>query len=89
MSGNVCASQAEFNVAFENAIKNREKNIREKKLTPVQIIGVVIYILVIVWAILLAVRVSSAEMRTMHIVYALVLAPVYVLAYYMGMLNIK
>jgi hypothetical protein len=39
------------------------------------------------WALLLAMKVSDPQQRVLHVIFALFTGPLYVLAYYLGMLQ--
>jgi hypothetical protein len=78
----VCQNQDKFNGAFYEAIKYA----RKKDSDPHWAMGVVlaIYLLVIVWALLLASTMPQGELKVMHYVMALVFAPFYIISFYAG-----
>lgn len=78
----VCQNQDTFNQSLRQAIKYNEKQDRPKKL--VQLILLAIYMIFIVWALLLASKVSDVEGRKLHFVLAMVFSPIYIIAYYLG-----
>lgn len=82
----VCDNQDTFSQAFRKAIKYNDKE-NLKKAKPWVYIYLVLWIVFFVWAILLAMQVPSGPDRVEHIVFAMVLGPVYVLAYYLGAYN--
>lgn len=78
--------QADYNQAFRNALKyNAKENI--KKSRPWLWVYAILYIILFTWAIILAMKIPAGPNRTVHLVLALVFAPAYVVAYYMGMLK--
>ena len=82
----VCNNQADYNQAFRNALKyNYKQNIKESK--PWIWVYMAMYLIFFVWALTLASKVQPGPYRTMHMMLALLFAPVYVLAHYIGLLN--
>lgn len=82
-NSNVCGNQADFNQALQAAIKSN----RTQKMTPVMWVVLVLYLALLVWGVMLALKVTSGDNRTLHIVLSVAFAPVYVLAYYLGMMK--
>ena len=78
----VCQNQDTFNQSLRQAIKYNEKQDRPKKV--VQLILLAIYMIFIVWALLLASKVSDSDGRKLHFVLALLFSPVYIISYYLG-----
>lgn len=82
----VCDNQADFNQAFHEAVKyNRKKEMNKDK--PWMYVYVVLWLIFFVWAIVIAMKVSTGNDRTIHLVFAILFAPAYVLAYYLGMMD--
>lgn len=78
----VCDTQNDFNHAFRDAVKYVNKKDRPKMW--VQIVAMVILLIMIVWALMLAMRVSSGADQKVHLVLALVFAPFYIISYYLS-----
>jgi hypothetical protein len=85
-NSNVCVNQSDFNVAFRKAIKHNNKE-NMKKAKPWVYVYLVLWLIFFIWAIMLAMQVPAGPQRTMHIVFAVVAAPAYVLAHYLGALG--
>lgn len=88
---NVCSDQKTFNKAIRKAIDHIDDEEEEyKKKNPVAtvILSLVMFIFYL-WALLLAVKITDKEQRIVHIVLAFLTGPVYVMAYYIGMLDVK
>jgi bacteriorhodopsin len=85
-NSNVCDNQGDFNQALRAGIKyNNKQNM--KKAQPWIWVYLGLYVVFFFWAIILALQVSKGPQRTMHVTLAIVFAPAYVLAYYLGMLK--
>ena len=79
----VCANQKTFDHAFHKAIKyNNKKN--EPKAW-VQWVMIAILFIIIFWAFILVSNLPSGPTKVMHYVLALLAAPFYLIAYYVGM----
>lgn len=85
---NVCDTQDDFNVAFDKAIKQNNKDAM-KKSTPWIYVYIVLLMIFFVWALVLAMQVPPGPGRLVHLVLAMVFSPIYVLAYYLGALEEK
>ena len=83
---NVCSDQKTFNKAVKKALNHLDDEDKPKNQTS-RIFMVLITLSLYLWAVLLALKVSDPEHRVLHVSLALVLGPVYVLAYYLGMMN--
>jgi len=82
----VCDNQSDFNQALRKAIKYNNKE-DMKKARPWLYVYLVLYMIFVVWALLLAMKVPPGPERVEHLVFALVFGPAYVLAYYLGALG--
>lgn len=78
-----CDNQDDFNVAFRNALKYNEKE-NMKKARPYMYVYLVLWLVVTVWALLLAMQVPAGNSRVLHVFFALVASPMYVLSFYLG-----
>jgi small-conductance mechanosensitive channel len=76
--------QSDFNIAIDRAV--RQLRLRESRLTPMMAVSMIIYLILIVWAVMLAMTVKSGD-KALHIVTAFVFSPAYILAYYLGMMK--
>ena len=81
-SSSVCASQDTFNNAFQGAVKYVEKKERPKWW--VSLIAIAICLVLVVWALVLSMQVKSSPDNKLHIVFAIVFAPFYIIAYYLS-----
>lgn len=84
-NGNVCASQDTFNKAFKEAVKNYGQ-IPEKDKNLYTVVAI-IYLVLTIWALILAMHVSDSEHRVIHIIFAVLFGPLYVLSHYLSMLR--
>lgn len=82
----VCGNQADFNIAFRKAVKNDIEQKMDKAGAWLYVSAVVLLIF-LVWAILLAMQVPPGPERVEHLVFAIVFSPIYVLAYYLGVMG--
>jgi hypothetical protein len=80
---NVCNTQDDFNVAFNKAIKQNNKDAM-KKAGPWVYVYIVLYLVFFVWALLLAMQNPAGPSRIVHLVFAMVFSPIYVISYYLG-----
>lgn len=78
----VCQNQDTFNKSMRQAIKYTEKQDRPKAI--VEIIALAIYMIFVVWALLLASKVSDVEGRKIHFVLAMLFSPIYIISYYIN-----
>lgn len=78
----VCDNQADFNKAFREAVKNDMK-----KNKPWIYVSTVLLLIFLIWAVLLAMQVPKGSERVEHLLFAMLFSPVYVLAYYLGILG--
>lgn len=82
----VCNSQDDFNIALRKGLKYNFQQ-TEKKLKPYMYVSFAIMFIFIVWALLLAMKVSPGPDRVAHLVFAIVFSPIYVIGYYLGMMG--
>lgn len=96
---NICSDQDAYNHAFKKAL-NKYKKDEEIKYglkcgendTGCKVGVVVMFVVMILfylWALILALKVSDPEHRTLHVLFALATGPLYVLAHYASMLGGK
>lgn len=80
----VCENQDDFNEAVRKAIKYNNKE-SMKKAQPWLYVYVVLWMIFLVWGVILAMQIPAGQTRLIHLVFAIVFSPVYVLSYYLGM----
>jgi hypothetical protein len=86
----VCNDQQTFNKAVRNAIQHIDDDDDNKQQNQTaKVIVSVIMLVFYLWALLLAMRVSDPQHRVLHIILALLTGPLYVLAFYLGMMDAK
>lgn len=83
---NVCDTQDKFNVAFDKALKQNNKD-SMKKTKPWVYVYMTLWMIFFIWALVLAMQVHHGPNRIVHLVFAMAFSPLYVLAYYLGALN--
>jgi hypothetical protein len=83
---NVCNTQDDFNIAFDKALKQNNKDAM-KKARPWVYVYMTLWMIFFIWALVLAMQVAPGPNRLVHLVFAMVFSPVYVLAYYFGALG--
>jgi len=81
----ICNDQDSFNNAFDKALKH-EKHKMNKDNKTAMIIGSILMLIFIVWALLLAMKTPS-EHRVIHLVLAMIFSPAYILAHYLNMVQ--
>lgn len=84
-NSSVCDNQDDFNIAFRKAIKYTNKE-DVKKMGNWVYVYVILWAIFFVWAIILAMK-TRGNVRTIHLIFAIIASPVYVLAYYLNMLS--
>lgn len=82
----VCDSQESFNKAFNEALK-KENEETVKKIRPVMIVYILLWLTFFIWAIVLALRNPEGPGRIVHLVLAMAFSPLYVIAYYLQEFN--
>lgn len=87
MDTNVCKDQDTFDRAVRHAIKHIDDDDKHKKNNVARMIVTLIMLTFYFWALLLAMKVSDPQQRVLHVIFALFTGPLYVLAYYLGMLQ--
>jgi hypothetical protein len=83
---NVCNTQDTFNVAFDNALKQNNKD-AVKKAKPWIYVYATLLMIFFIWALLLAMQVAPGPNKIVHLVFAMVFSPLYVIAYYLGAID--
>jgi bacteriorhodopsin len=88
----VCQNQDAFNDAFYKAIKEARKKEQDEnsKNTGLQwaiAIYALIHIIFLVWGVFLAINSQPPENRVLHLVLAIIFAPLYVISYYIGQIS--
>ena len=79
----VCDNQDDFNTAFHKAVKYNNKKFMHK-MKPWMYVYTVLWAIFIVWAIMLVVKMPPGPEKIVHMVFAIIFSPVYVLAYYLS-----
>lgn len=95
MERNLCMNQDSYNEAFKNALDQYKKEQEDKNKCDEDdsscklgvLIMFIIMIIFYLWALLLALKVSDPEHRTLHVLFALATGPLYVLSHYSSMLG--
>ncbi len=86
MDTNVYTDQKTFNKAVKKAIDHLDDDDKDTNQTA-RMIVTLIMLSFYFWALLLALKVSDSQHRVLHIILALFTGPIYVLAYYLGMME--
>jgi hypothetical protein len=81
----VCQDQVTFNNAVKTAIKQMNED-KMKENRGIKAVVLVLYLVLTVWALTLAInaQVSSQTERILHLIFAILASPVYILAYYLS-----
>ena len=87
MDTNVCKDQNTFDRAVRHAIRHVDDEDKNKQNKVARLIVTLIMLTFYFWALLLAMKVSDPQQRILHVIFALFTGPLYVLAYYLGMLQ--
>ena len=81
----LCDNQTNFNDAYykasENYINKKERQYNSLVLYPI------VHFVFLVWGVILALKSAPPENRVIHLTLALLVSPLYVLAYYLNMLK--
>ena len=87
MNNNVCVNQDTFNNSVYKALKFSEEKMkkRDNKKCPYVTTYGITHIIFLIWAVILASRASPTN-RLIHMMVAIVLSPLYVIAYYLSMM---
>jgi hypothetical protein len=81
----VCDTQDDFNIAIDKAIKyTQNKEIQKAK--PWMYVYSILFITFFFWAIILAMRLPNSPNKIIHLVFAIVFSPIYVISYYISMM---
>ena len=83
MTGSVCGSQADFNVAVQEAVKYNNRQYMKQTRGWAEICSV-IWLIFMVWALVLAMKIHKGPKKIEHILFALLFPPIYVLSYYLS-----
>jgi hypothetical protein len=78
----VCNSQDDFNVAMNKAIKNKTKQ-DIKQAGGWLYVYVLVHMIFLIWALILAMQINKGPERIIHLVFAIVFSPAYVIAHYL------
>jgi len=83
-----CADQNQFNDSFKTAI-NKYKSDEMKKYESQSFrntcfIVTMTYLIFMIWAVILALKISKPDQRILHVTLALISGPAYVFAYYIS-----
>lgn len=77
----VCDSQADFNQAFKKALDDYNgKNV--KGYNTGMAVAAVIYLLLLVWAVVIAMKIPDRDHRTLHIFFAIMCPPLYIISHF-------
>ena len=81
----VCKDQTTFNEAVKTAVKQMNED-KMKEHRTIKSLVLVLYLVMAVWALVLAMnaQVSTQTERIIHLVFAIVASPVYILSYYLS-----
>jgi hypothetical protein len=79
----VCDNQSDFNEAVNRAMKANDKRAM-KKARPWLLSYSILWLLFLVWALILAMRIPPGPERIEHILFALLFSPMYVISYYLS-----
>lgn len=81
----VCDNQQNFNIAFRKAI---DYDIKQNMKSDWYTVAIILYFIFTVWALILAIKnAPRGPDRTLHLVFAMVASPAYVLSYYLNSLS--
>jgi len=83
---NVCENQETFDKAVRHAVKHMDDP-QDQNMVARMIVSIIMLTFYL-WAVLLAMK-ASEKHRVLHVLFALCTGPLYVLAYYLGMMNVE
>lgn len=79
----LCNDQTTFNSAVKKALDSYTTNDDTKSGKIAPIVLAVIYIVFLIWALILAMKVEDRDHKTLHIFFAITAPPLYVLSHYL------
>lgn len=82
-SKNVCDTQDDFNIALKKAVKYTEKDMIEKA-KPAIYVYLIIWTMLAFWGVILAMKIADKDTRVIHLVFALIAPPVYIISRYLA-----
>lgn len=93
-STNVCDTQDKFNMAFKEAV-DEYPNLKEDELSLAEknwyiviwSFTIFLWVVLIFWAIILALRTKNNSIRPLNITVGAILSPIYIIAYYLSRIN--
>jgi hypothetical protein len=83
---NVCSDQKTFNKAVRHAVRHLDDDDEPRNDTTKMIMSLIVLSFYL-WAVLLAMKVADKDHRVLHVTLALLTGPLYVLSYYLGMMD--
>lgn len=83
---NVCQNQDKFNQAFHEALNNDKEKYMDKNKNWLTIYSI-LWLISMIWAVILAMKVKDPEHRVIHLVLAFLFSPIYVLSHYMSAID--
>ena len=78
----ICQDQNSFNIAFKKALDDYNgKNV--KNYNVIMGVSAAIYLILLIWAIFLAIKIPDRDHRTLHIFFAIACPPLYIISHYL------
>ena len=87
----LCKDQDSFNKALDNYTDAKDKEISDKleKNRGSMWAAAILMLLLLVWAVTLAVKVKDGEHRILHIALALLVSPIYIISYFLSKMEVR
>jgi hypothetical protein len=79
---NVCKNQTTFNNAFTNALNYY--NSSENTPSILTILYAIILLIFLIWAVFLVLAMKKSNERILHLFFAIIASPLYVISYYLN-----
>lgn len=77
----VCNDQTTFNKAVKIAADDYLGT--TKTSNTFMVVSIIIYLILLIWAVMIAMQVSSREDRTLHIFFAIMAPPAYIISHFL------
>lgn len=87
----LCKDQPSFNKALDNYKTAKDEELSEKleKNKGSMWAAAVVMVVILIWAVMLAGKVKDPEHRILHIGLAILVSPIYIIAYFLSNLQLR
>ena len=82
---NVCKNQSTFNNAFTNALNYYSTH--ENMPSLLTILYAILLLIFLIWAVFLSLQMKKSNERILHLFFAIIASPLYIIAYYLNIIS--